>query len=598
MGLFVMKQSYSFWIYILLFSLLIGGIILVPNAEADCSPSPTNGPENINCTGTHTGNLDASGGNDTVNVTGGSTVDGYIVGGAGDDQITNSGIVEEYIYGAAGNDTIENTATGTINANIIGGTGDDELINSGIVRTGILGHDGDDTITNSGTVLSHISGHAGDDSITNSGTVNTEILGGDGDDSITNSGSARQILGGDGNDVINLMPDSNVSQDTQAGSGDDIVNIYGSITTAANPATIQLNAGTDTVAFWGNATGYYDITGDGDNDTLDFSQYNTGVTINLNSVDVQQEVSTSLFIILRSLFRTLIGSSSEDSLQGNDLDNIIYGGGGDDTLYGGAGSDTLYGEAGNDELYGGDGIDAFYGGVGNDTTVDNASDEPITDSIEMGNSYCLPGRYGIGVDIDHHCTDASVGHYALGATVNQAECPAGQYQPNTGQAICLDADAGHFSAGTGNTNQTACPAGTFNPNIGASACIPCPIGTTSAIGSISCTAVAISEELPQSPPSEGGGSNTDFQTVCNNSQVKLFRLLNGEVEFYSGFHLRTPNGFLVGRVQVNQLPRVLRFQDRGGFNPGWYVQVTPNTQGFHTGHVYDNHGNLIGLCYF
>ena len=69
------------------------------------------------------------------------------------------------------------------------------------------------------------------------------------------------------------------------------------------------------------------------------------------------------------------GTSSSETLNGNNLDNHIYdlagsdqsdGAGGNDTIFGGAGRDSLNGGDGNDILVGGGGADGLVGGAGRD----------------------------------------------------------------------------------------------------------------------------------------------------------------------------------------------------------------------------------------
>jgi Ca2+-binding RTX toxin-like protein len=80
---------------------------------------------------------------------------------------------------------------------------------------------------------------------------------------------------------------------------------------------------------------------------------------------------------------TIIGTSSNDTLNGGVADDILYGldgsdsllgGDGNDTLYGGTGSDTLLGGAGNDYLQGDEGTDFLFGGTGNDVYVVDSAD--------------------------------------------------------------------------------------------------------------------------------------------------------------------------------------------------------------------------------
>ncbi|MDJ0714049.1 MAG: M10 family metallopeptidase [Prochloraceae cyanobacterium] len=74
----------------------------------------------------------------------------------------------------------------------------------------------------------------------------------------------------------------------------------------------------------------------------------------------------------------LTGSSSNDSIYGNDAKNRIHGGNGNDSinggsnndrLIGGRGGDSLSGDAGNDTMIGGAGNDTLRGSSGNDTSI-------------------------------------------------------------------------------------------------------------------------------------------------------------------------------------------------------------------------------------
>ncbi len=85
------------------------------------------------------------------------------------------------------------------------------------------------------------------------------------------------------------------------------------------------------------------------------------------------------------------------------------------------------------------------------------------------------------------------GNYCVAAVDTPSKCPAGKYQPNTGQSGCIDASAGYYvaSAGqcsqtaascgnyvatTGQSAQTACAKGKYQPNTGQSSCIDASVG--------------------------------------------------------------------------------------------------------------------------
>jgi serralysin len=107
----------------------------------------------------------------------------------------------------------------------------------------------------------------------------------------------------------------------------------------------------------------------GGNDTYSFSNYATGVTVDLrpgqwSTASVAQlallhydgskiaagNIANSLLYNgdLRSLIENAIGGSAADQLMGNVANNLLDGGGGNDRLIGDAGNDTLQGGAGTD----------------------------------------------------------------------------------------------------------------------------------------------------------------------------------------------------------------------------------------------------------
>lgn len=168
----------------------------------------------------------------------------------------------------------------------------------------------------------------------------------------------------------------------------------------------------DTVYSWKPLNGAYSIDGqtqwtpianrifmtvwDGDGeDTYDFANYGTGVTVDLRpgkwTITAQNQLvdldstSTSASRIARgnianallhrddpkdlvantdSLIENATGGSGNDKLTGNNADN---------KLIGGIGADVLFGLHGNDTLNGGAGIDRFMGGEGVDTVDFSAS---------------------------------------------------------------------------------------------------------------------------------------------------------------------------------------------------------------------------------
>jgi Ca2+-binding RTX toxin-like protein len=116
--------------------------------------------------------------------------------------------------------------------------------------------------------------------------------------------------------------------------------------------------------------------------TLDYSVYTSGVTVNLIT-------GTATGFARIANIRHVIGGAGGDTLTGDDADNQLSGGLGNDTLNGGLGNDTLNGGLGNDTLNGGAGNDTLYGNDGNDTLNGDAGNDTLygnagTDSLNGG----------------------------------------------------------------------------------------------------------------------------------------------------------------------------------------------------------------------
>ena len=94
-------------------------------------------------------------------------------------------------------------------------------------------------------------------------------------------------------------------------------------------------SGNDTFKF-NNGTGVTGtIDGGAGRDTIDFSAYTSGVTVDLAAgLIAVQDLEGSI-----SNVEDIIGGQGDDKLTGNDEDNIIIGGGGKDIMRGGPGND-------------------------------------------------------------------------------------------------------------------------------------------------------------------------------------------------------------------------------------------------------------------
>lgn len=142
-------------------------------------------------------------------------------------------------------------------------------------------------------------------------------------------------------------------------------------------------------------------------DTYDFSNYTTGVSVNLNPGASSTTSSVQLAYLgnghyaqgnifnaylynndPRSYIDNAIGSTGDDTIVGNAIANALWGGAGNDTISGGGGNDIIGGGAGVDILIGGAGADTFVFATGDSSAAagqhDRISDfTPGVDHIDL-----------------------------------------------------------------------------------------------------------------------------------------------------------------------------------------------------------------------
>lgn len=114
------------------------------------------------------------------------------------------------------------------------------------------------------------------------------------------------------------------------------------------------------------------------------------------------------------------------------------------------------------------------------------------DGNYMSDGVCTPcpaGSYASGYLAI--CIPAPAGSFVTAPTATPTPCPAGTYQPNPGQASCLQAPAGSYVPLAGAAASIPCPAGTYQPATGQTSCIAAPAGSfvpsTGATGYTACT---------------------------------------------------------------------------------------------------------------
>lgn len=259
---------------------------------------------------------------------------------------------------------------------------------------------GNDTITVEDSDLTKIDGGDGNDTITVLNSIGYEsyIFGGKGNDTITGGGIQE---GGEGADILNgsttspstvayVKSDAGITIDfinnTASGGhaeGDTLSNfssLIGSdfddhITLADNSISLSLGKGDDTIIgsssddYLYGSEGADTIDGGGDSfagDTVDYSQSDEGITINLTTNtfsggDAEGDTVTNV--------ENFDGSYNHaNHFTGDENNNQFRGGANDDTFNGMGGNDTFFLDidTGNDIVDGGEGFDifdtSFYGG--------------------------------------------------------------------------------------------------------------------------------------------------------------------------------------------------------------------------------------------
>ena len=140
------------------------------------------------------------------------------------------------------------------------------------------------------------------------------------------------------------------------------------------------------------------IRGGGGMDTVDYSNADEGVEVNLLSGRgmfglAAGDAYSGIEAVVGSVFNDrLIGRSNANTLTGGEGDDDLYGYTGDDTLMGGPGDDTLgriedgpdddsdpdfTDDAGDDTMMGNAGFDMLYGGPGNDRLMGGRDDDTV-----------------------------------------------------------------------------------------------------------------------------------------------------------------------------------------------------------------------------
>jgi hypothetical protein len=325
--------------------------------------------------------------------------------GAGDDSVnitapTSAGTADL----GAGNDHFTGQATGASADTVTGGDGDD-TISGGAGADPLDGGTGNDSLT----------GGAGNDSLTGGAGVDS-LAGGDGNDAMNGGADADVLSGGTGNDRADGGDgDDRVSGDDGAdavtgGAGND------EVAGQAGNDTVDGGAGDDSLEFGaadmaaGAGVGADDLHGGTGVDRLSYLDHTSAITVTLDEQpgdggagegdnvhdDIETVIATTHDDVLTGddASQDLYGNAGNDLIDGRGGDDLVNGGSGEDVLYGGAGDDAIEGSAGGDYLDGGPGQDLFTGD--NDCTADpctGGSDEIHARDGEQDEVNC-----GVGAD--------------------------------------------------------------------------------------------------------------------------------------------------------------------------------------------------------
>lgn len=320
-------------------------------------------------------NIFGRGGYDTITVNAGLTASAFLDGGGGDDTLTGGGGADtlvggtgnDTLAGGAGNDTYSFSGSAALGSDLIietSGNGVDALDFSQFGH----GVDLDLSATNKQRVSATITGYELVSTPSGfmlvpvydtwlelqffDGQTLENVVGSGFDDIIKGNSRANNLQGGDRDDIL------------EGKGGNDI---------------LSGGFGNDTYIFKGTNLGSDTITDSspvstGSTDTLDFTQFGAGVSIDLAMTGSSQIVSSNnlnLTLSVGSVLENVLGSDFDDVIRGNDRANFLAGNGGRDTLFGRSGADELHGGAGDDTLDGGnDGFaDQLWGESDNDTFV-------------------------------------------------------------------------------------------------------------------------------------------------------------------------------------------------------------------------------------
>jgi hypothetical protein len=278
------------------------------------------------------------GGSDAANVQGTSGVDSFTMGASA--VVVNgiaferAGIGSWMTSGSAGNDTFAITDGG---AAVDGGIGFDTL--------DFANYLGPVTVNLQTLSATSVSAFANVESFRATSGASDTLIG-------PNATGIWNIAGVGFGDVQALRPD---------GVGQSYFDLFENLTGGSSDDRFVFAAGGSTGS----------INGGGSSNTLDYSTFSSGVTVDLNTgsaTNIASSVSNILIVLGGSGNDLLFGGGDNETLRGNLGNDILVGNGGQDLLYGDEpsvgtnGMDLLIGGNGQDELHGNGKGDILIGG--------------------------------------------------------------------------------------------------------------------------------------------------------------------------------------------------------------------------------------------
>ena len=242
-----------------------------------------------------------------------------VIGSSGDDIIDLRGITES--------DFPNLLDLGAYTVLINSGDGNDKVFGADFVRNEIKGGDGNDELHGGdwedliecGRGNDECFGHNGNDIIYGD-DGNDIIYGGKGNDGIWGDKGKDNIYGGDGNDGITC---DKLDDEINGGTCRDFIEVLDQNTISLGKIKLNKIKAQDTLT----------VTDESGIDTLDFSEFGSGITLNLDLLDSLQTFNSNEdAIILKGIFEIIMGSVHDDEITISPLaDTVRFVDGGEGT---------------------------------------------------------------------------------------------------------------------------------------------------------------------------------------------------------------------------------------------------------------------------